>query len=425
MGQSPILPPPASPEPKSRWAKIIWITLGLLLLTSIFFLAGAIYGFITEQPATNTLAKTLTVPLKEKVNVLVLGVDERNDDAGRSDTIFVVTVNPQSKKLTMVSIPRDTRVKIPGHGWDKINHAFAYGGSRLSRASVENLLGISIDYTVEINTSGFVRMIDILGGIPLTVDKAMHYSDPYDDNGGLYIDLRPGTQRLNGQTAVEYVRYRDEEGDIGRVARQQKFLQALVNECTKPQIITKLPEIISQFASTVKTDMPIKKMISLIPIVSEAAKNGLQTEWVTGTPAYLGEVSYWLPDIRALRTKMAIVQGYAFNENYRQATERLAREYELSIPRDFEVAMAAADNKHSYEETKSEPERTRKTPSKAGKRETETPDSKSGDKTGKTPADKPNLSPLPPVPPPNRLSQEPVTGKKVAEDHRSGDLGVN
>ena len=128
----------------------------------------------------------------------------------------------------MLSIPRDSRVKIDGHGWDKINHAYAYGGSKLSKSVVEKLLGIPIEYTVVMNFQGFVRMIDALGGVTIDVEKRMYYSDPYDDDRGLYIDLHPGVQKLNGKAAIEYVRYRDEEGDIGRVARQQKFLTALL-----------------------------------------------------------------------------------------------------------------------------------------------------------------------------------------------------
>jgi anionic cell wall polymer biosynthesis LytR-Cps2A-Psr (LCP) family protein len=91
-------------------------------------------------------------------------------------------------------------------------------------------------------------------------------------------------QKLNGKLAIEYVRYRDEEGDIGRVSRQQKFLKALLQGFAKPQLITKLPDLIKEFAAAVKTDMPTKEMVTLTPIINEAAKSGLHTEWVSGTP---------------------------------------------------------------------------------------------------------------------------------------------
>jgi anionic cell wall polymer biosynthesis LytR-Cps2A-Psr (LCP) family protein len=181
-------------------------------------------------------------------------------------------------------------------------------------------------------------MIDAIGGVTINVDKRMKYADPYDDNGGLYIDLHPGVQKLNGKAAIEYVRYRDEEGDIGRVARQQKFLKALLQEFTKPQLITKLPDLVKQFSTAIKTDMPTNEMLRLIPIVSDAAKSGLATECVSGTPIWIQNVSYWLPDIQELRTKVAQIQGIKVDQKYRQVTELLANEYKQSIPRNINFA---------------------------------------------------------------------------------------
>ena len=309
----------------------------IILLTVIIFLVAAIiYAILGGPTSPNVLANTFFI--KEKINILVLGVDARDGDVGRSDTTFVVTIDTSAKKITMLSIPRDSRVKIDGHGWDKINHAYAFGGEKLSKSSIENLLGIPLDYTVVMNFEGFVRMIDALGGVTMDVDKRMYYSDPYDDDGGLYIDLHPGVQKLNGKTAIEYVRYRDEEGDIGRVARQQKFLKALLQEFSKPQLITKLPDLIKEFAVAVKTDMPIKEMVKLIPIINDAAKSGLHTQWLSGTPCWIQDVSYWLPDIKELRYKVAQIQGIAADERYTQATERLASEYVNSVPREMKVA---------------------------------------------------------------------------------------
>lgn len=307
------------------------------MLLIVIFLVGAcvyaVWGGDSNQPVSGVLAS-----VKGKINILVLGVDERDDDVGRSDTTFVVTIDPNAKRVTMLSIPRDSRVKIPGHGWDKINHAYAYGGIKLSKATVEGLLGIPIDYTVKVNFNGFVRMIDAIGGVTIDIDKPMKYADPYDDNGGLYINLHPGVQKLNGKTAIEYVRYRDEEGDIGRVARQQKFLKALLQEFVKPQLITRLPELIKEFSSAVQTDMPISEMVKLVPAMSDAAKTGLITEWVTGTPIWIQDVSYWQPDIKELRAKVAQIQGITEDGKYRQATELLAGEYKQSIPREIKVA---------------------------------------------------------------------------------------
>lgn len=313
----------------------------ILVLILIFLVVGAIYTFWGEVSSTNTLTDRFSV--QERINILVLGVDAREDDIGRSDTTFVVTIDTNAKKVTMLSIPRDSRVKIDGHGWDKINHAYSFGGSKLSKSSVENLLGIPIDYTVVMSFQGFVRMIDALGGVTIDVDKKMYYSDPYDDDGGLYIDLHPGVQRLNGKLAIEYVRYRDEEGDIGRVSRQQKFLKALLQEFTKPQLITKLPDLIKEFAAAVKTDMPTQEMVKLIPIINEAAKSGLHTEWVSGTPCWIQDVSYWLPNIKELRDTVAEIQGITVDKRYIQVTERLEREYANSVPREIKITEPPAE----------------------------------------------------------------------------------
>ena len=134
------------------------------------------------------------------------------------------------------------------------------------------------------------------------------------------------------------MRYRDEEGDIGRVARQQKFLKALFQEIATPQMLSKLPELVKEFSTTVKTDMPTSKMLQLLPTLNDAVKAGLETEWVTGTPIWIQDVSYWLPDITELRAKVAHIQGISMDERYRRETESLANEYKQSVPREIRVA---------------------------------------------------------------------------------------
>jgi LCP family protein required for cell wall assembly len=306
----------------------------IFLVIISLLIAGVAYAFLGGGSSAISTTMPQTVETKGIINILVMGVDAREEDVGRSDTIFVVTIDTVGRKISMLSIPRDSRVKIDGHGWDKINHAYAFGGSKLSKSAVENLLGIPMDHTVIMSFQGFVRLIDVLGGVTIDVDKRMVYSDPNDDNGGLYINLQPGVQKLNGKTAIEYVRYRDEEGDIGRVNRQQKFLKALLQEFTKPQLIAKLPELIKEFAAAVRTDMPTQEMITLIPVINDAAKAGLHTEWVAGSPAWIQEVSYWLPDIKELRNKVAKIQGVAVDGEYAQVTERLVSEYAKSVPRE-------------------------------------------------------------------------------------------
>lgn len=277
----------------------------------------------------------LTSP--HKVNILVLGVDERADDVGRSDTMFLVTVDTSTKEVEMLSIPRDTRVKIPGHGWDKINHAFAEGKAKLSQKAAEELLGIPIDYYVALNFAAFTKVVDAVGGVDINVEKRMYYQDPYDDDGGLVIDLRPGQQHLDGRRAIQYVRYRDEDGDIGRVQRQQKFIKAMLEQVTNPGVIVRVPSIIREVSGAIQTDMSTSDMLSLAKLLNDANKHGLVTDMVPGRPAYIRDISYWLPDIVGLRQHIAQLQGGVLDGKHLAEAEQLADEYRRSIPQEMKI----------------------------------------------------------------------------------------
>lgn len=272
-----------------------------------------------------------------KINVLVLGVDERAGDVGRSDTMFAVTVDTGSSEAALLSVPRDTRVKIPGHGWDKINHAYATGKEKLSQQAAEDLLGIPFDYYVVINFAAFGKIVDAVGGVDIDVEKRMYYRDPYDD---LVIDFRPGPQHMDGKSAIKYVRYRGEDGDIGRIERQQKFVKAMLEKVTNPSIITRVPSIIREVSAAVKTNMSTSEMLSMAKLLNDAHKKGLKTDMVPGRPAYIRDISYWLPDIVALREHIAQIQGGELEGKQLAEAEKLAVEYERSIPREMKVHEA-------------------------------------------------------------------------------------
>ena len=130
---------------------------------------------------------------------------------GRSDTLFVAMLDTQKNRISLLSVPRDTLVKIPGHGWDKVNHAYAFGGHALSQKTLEGFW-VFPSTTIFGGFRGFVDLVNAIGGVDIDVEKPMQYQDPYDDNGGLVINLQPGRQHMDGTTAIQYVRYRDEEG---------------------------------------------------------------------------------------------------------------------------------------------------------------------------------------------------------------------
>lgn len=289
--------------------------------------------------------------VQKPINIVVMGVDHREGDVGRSDSLFVLSINREDNIMTMLSIPRDSMVQIPGHGWDKINHAYAYGEEKLTRRTVENLLDVKIDYLVKLDTKGVEKIIDAIGGVEIDVEKRMKYEDPWDDDGGLVIDLKPGEQTLDGERAVQYIRYRDEEGDIGRAKRQQKFLTAAMDSVASPLTLFRLPRIVYACISAIDTDMPTIEMVKLFPTVVIAAHNGLEKIFADGEPTYINGVSYWALDIRNLRAKMAHIAG----EGQSSASMREAARMENAV----RAEQNADEQRKLVEEKKAQEEKDR------------------------------------------------------------------
>ncbi|ORU01129.1 Cell envelope-associated transcriptional attenuator LytR-CpsA-Psr, subfamily M [Anaerovibrio sp. JC8] len=309
-----------------------WPMFLLLCAFIIAAVAGALFAssVLFDKPAKPEKQHLMTA--KDKVVVMIMGVDEREGDVGRSDTLMVATLDPKKKKAALLSIPRDTRVKINGHGFDKINAAYAYGGYELTMDTVEDLIGVHMEHYILINIKSFKKIIDAIGGVDINVEKRMYYEDVWDDDGGLLIDLQPGLQHMDGDTAITYVRYRDEEGDIGRIRRQQKFMQAVMDQITSPAIITRIPSIIKEVVNSVQTDLSMKQLIEFATSLKDAQKSGLQAEMLPGKPIYIDGVSYWMPDLAKLRTTVANTLDCTLDKSLRDDLAEDTREYEESIP---------------------------------------------------------------------------------------------
>lgn len=310
----------------TKWV-IAFITLFILAASAGALFAASGYFDSPKSPQSEGMLSA-----KDKANIMIMGVDSREDDVGRSDTLMVATIDPKKDQASILSIPRDTRVKIKNHGFDKINHAYAFGGHELTKDTVENFLGVTLDHYIIIDTHAFQRIIDTIGGIDIDVEKRMYYEDPWDDDGGLVINLQPGMQHMDGKTAITYVRYRDEEGDLGRIQRQQKFMKALFDKIASPSIIMKIPSIIKEISNSIKTDMSIRQMIEFAGTIKESQKNSLKTDMVPGKPLYIDEVSYWIPNIKELRQTLANTLGLNMNTSMTSSMERQILEYENSIP---------------------------------------------------------------------------------------------
>ena len=320
-----------SAKRRKKYRKILGGIISVLLFLMAVAVGGFYYllhaDFVPSADEQGAATEEFMVDPIDKVNIMVLGVDRRAEDIGRSDTLFIVTADPDTKQLSMLSVPRDTRVLIPGHGYDKINHAYSLGGHKLTEKAVERLLNMPIDHYVLIDFKAFYKIIDALGGVDIYVDKRMYYEDPWDDNGGLVIDIRPGMQHMDGETAIQYVRYRDSEGDIGRVARQQKFLKAVMDRVASPSILTRIPTIIYEISSAVETDLSVSQMFSLAAMFKEAKDNGMRAYMVPGTPADIDKVNYWVPDVEQLRESMAKQMGVLLDAKHKAKNREEAEKY--------------------------------------------------------------------------------------------------
>lgn len=235
-----------------------------------------------------------------KQNILLLGVDasENPDDlwtGTRTDTIILVNIDPRSKSVNAISIPRDSKVYLPdGHGIQKINAAHAIGGVGMTIATVEKTLGVKIDRYLMVHDDAVKAVVEALGGVDVYVEKPMRY---HDYAGHLHIDLTKGLHRLNPTEAVGYLRFRhDPLGDIGRTQRQQWFLRGLLDELQKPETITKIPDIISVTHKYVKTNMSLYELSQYAALTKHLDMDKIEIATLPGGPNKKGYISYWIID---------------------------------------------------------------------------------------------------------------------------------
>ncbi|RDW15653.1 LCP family protein [Oceanobacillus chungangensis] len=225
----------------------------------------------------------------ESVNALLLGVDERSGDKGRSDTMILLSLNPKTNSMTMLSIPRDTYVNIPGRGMDKINHAYAFGGTELSVQTVEEAFDLPVHVYARVNMEGFQQGIDALGGV--TVNNSLAFSQ----GGSTFPE---GEIRLNGEEALDYIRMRkgDARGDLGRNERQRNVITAAMKEGANFSSITKIGEILNILGGNVQTDLDKEKIQTLFTGYRNTGSNVTTLE-INGSGQMMNGVWYYVvPD---------------------------------------------------------------------------------------------------------------------------------
>nr|WP_117170927.1 LCP family protein [Paraliobacillus sediminis] len=289
---------------KKKWLKITLLVIGLLVLIGGIFLF-AFYKNVKDT-VNNDLHESVTaidndltkekMASNEPLNILLLGVDERENDRGRSDTMIVLTLDPSNERMQMVSIPRDTRTEIIGHGTvDKINHSYAFGGSNMSVDTVENFLDVEIDYYVRVNMEGLQQLVDSVNGVTVTNNLAF-------TNGSYEFPI--GEQELDGREALAYVRMRknDPQGDVGRNERQRQVIEGVISKGASFNGVSKINEILSVLGENVSTNMDFSDMSGLVTDYRGARKD-IETYQITGDGTTIDGIWYLqVPDEEVQKT---------------------------------------------------------------------------------------------------------------------------
>lgn len=286
-------------ERKKKKKKWLWITLSII---GLLVLGTGGYAFYLYKSAADTVAsiqedldrdksekRTEEVVFEEKdpISILLMGVDEREGDSGRSDSLILMTVNPNTNTTQMVSIPRDTRTEIIGKGkQDKINHAYAFGGTEMAINTVENFLDVPVDYFVKINMESFKDTVDAVGGVE--VNNTLNFS-----YGG--YDFPEGAVTLDGEKALAFtrMRYEDPRGDFGRQERQRQVIEAVIKKGANVSSITKFGDMFGVVRDNVKTNLTFDEMWDIQANYKTAAQN-LEQFQVEGSGDTIDGIYYYI-----------------------------------------------------------------------------------------------------------------------------------
>lgn len=259
-----------------NWQKL----LGILSLIVIIGVALSFLVFINESESS------------ERINILLLGSDDRTGQMrGNTDSMSVLSIDKNTTEVSLLSIPRDTRVDIPGRGVDKINSAYPYGDIDTTIETVENFLDIRIDYYILVDFKEFKEMVDTLGGITLDVEP--HVASAVPELHG-----KSGISRLNGEEALAYLRFRfDEDADPGRVRRHQKAIQSIIQETLNPSNISNAPAILNQLRKNVRTNIPPLETTLIDTLIQGYDIENSKTAVITGEWVTINGIVYLIPDM--------------------------------------------------------------------------------------------------------------------------------
>ncbi|MFZ5816375.1 MAG: LCP family protein [Bacillota bacterium] len=299
----------------SGWRAAVLVVAALLtggviyVVSSVGMAVGESYVPVSPEVAPEVRA----APVREgeRVNILLMALDE---EQLRSDVMMLVSVDMEEKRVGVISIPRDTRAFLAGKGKiEKINHAYAYGvgdekfpANLRALKTVEDLLDVRIHYTVVVDMQAFTRAIDEIGGVWVDIPFKMEYDDPIQD---LHIHFEPGRQKLNGQKALEFVRWRHNndgtgypDEDLGRIRAQQQFIRTVIDQVMKPGNLASLPSLITKLARYVESTVEPARLASMAMLAASLDKSSIEMVTLPGTGASVYDpeleqpVSYYIHD---------------------------------------------------------------------------------------------------------------------------------
>ncbi|MGV2621366.1 LCP family protein [Halobacillus sp. ACCC02827] len=306
----------ANKKKKGLWWKVPVIVVVLLAITT------GVYAFTVYNGAKATVDKKMNqqvaaidtkvtkkkVKATEPLNILLLGVDQRANDRGRSDALMVLSLDPKNDRSQIVSIPRDSRTEMVGDSkhngeLDKINHAYAFGGADMSIQTVENFLDIDLDYYVRINMEGLSELVDAVGGV--TIDNNLDWQG---SNGFHY---KKGTLNLDGDEALGYVRmrYEDPKGDLGRNERQRQIIQAVVDKGANVGSVNKIDDVLDVLGNNVATNLDFDTMKDLMVNYKDTRKD-MTTYQMSGSGTRIGGIYYMQISDQEVQKARQKIQDY-------------------------------------------------------------------------------------------------------------------
>ncbi|TKH97955.1 LytR family transcriptional regulator [Bacillus cereus] len=283
--------------------KILFWVLGII---GILIVGGGVYAYTVYSNVSNTLdavhkpldreksekrEKQVDISDQKPISILMMGVDQRGEDQGRSDSLMLFTLNPTTKSMKIVSIPRDSYTEIVGKGTkDKINHAYAFGGIDMAVKTVENFLNVPVDHYIEVNMDGFKDIVDAVGGVDVNNDLDFTYEGIHFEKGNIHLD---------GRKALHYSRMRklDPRGDFGRQMRQRQVIQGVIKQGATVSSLASYGDVLKAIEKNVKTSLTQDQMFDIQKNYKDCMQNSEEIQIPgDGHKAADGIWYYYVPD---------------------------------------------------------------------------------------------------------------------------------